>query len=787
MPHNVLLLGDHAMKRWIGRTKRFLGLSILLIFIFCFCIQGSIALPALPFDLGALQQKNPQDLPDPFQPGVVIVKTTNSASEQVASALSSAHAAIGARVAKDFSAEGAPGLFLIALPEGMTAQDAVRYYSNISAVAFAEPDYYRFSTVLPNDPDLWRQWGMFNAGQIYKEGTAPGTAGADIQAAVGWNTTTNSNVTIAVLDTGVDYLHEDLAGNIWTNPQTRTHGYDAITGGLDPMDLASHGTHCAGIIGAIGNNGRGGSGVIWNGTVLPVRFLNSFGTGTVSDEIEAILWAARNGAKIFSCSFGAGTPSQAEYDVIAGTDGLFICAAGNNGQDNDVVPLYPSSYDLENIISVAATDARDNLAAFSNYGKRSVDIGAPGVLIYSTMHNQYAPIPIWRDPFDSFSNWTTHGNWTLDSQYYISPPTCALGTVNNTATNQTEPPVILSLKEPLHISNLTNPIISYQLQLVGVQYTFSVQASADNLTWKTLEYDTKLFTILPWIYRECKIPHDLTGDRLYIRFVADGSFVSCFLDDVTLSDGYGELAHTRYNYMNGTSMATPFVTGIIGLLKAYAPDASYLTIKEALIRTADPVPSLSNCTVSGGRANLSAALAYLTNKPSTDHIPLSPGWNHISVAKRLIPGNDTAYELFGQVTNTSGHSVLKYTNASWITVPADEKITPLSSYWIWTEKSQNITPKTEPTQNGTYTKDLRLGWNGIGVVGTKNESAKTHLTPIGDNWTYVIGFDPMAQRYEEPIIRNGTGNHSDSRILLPWQGYWLYANQNVTYQVTIPF
>ena len=151
----------------------------------------------------------------------------------------------------------------------------------------------------------------------------------------------------------------------------------------------------------------------------------------------------------------------------------------------------------------------------------------------------------------------------------------------------------------------------------------------------------------------------------------------------------------------------------------------------------------------------------------------------------MIAGNDTAYDLFGQITNTSGHSILKYHNASWITVPAEEKITPLSSYWIWSGANQNITPKTDSIQNGTYTKDLDGGWNGFGVMGTGYEPAKTHLNPIGDNWTYVIGYDAISQYYEEPIIRNGTGNQSDSRILMPWQGYWLYTSENVTYQVTI--
>ena len=748
------------------------------VLLFGLFISIVAAMPALPPGMSPQQE-----ISDSYMPGVLLVQAAGSDVQTSLAALTSAHASIGATVARDYTAEGVSGLQLITLPESMNVKDGISYYSAIPAIAYAEPDYLRMSTVVPNDPDFWRQWGLSNKGQVYKENTEPGTTGADIHAPEAWNASTQTDVVIAVLDSGVDYLHPDLAANIWTDPVSGAHGYDAITGTLDPMDLASHGTHCAGIIGAVGNNEIGGSGVNWNATILPVRFLNSFGTGSVSDEIESILWAARNGAIIFSCSYGGSDFSQAEYEVISGTNGLFICAAGNSGVDNDITPHYPSSYDLENIISVAATNAHDELASFSNYGKTSVDIGAPGEDIYSTKHNIYVPDPIWRDSFDTLANWTTHGNWTLNSEDYISAPSSAQGIVNNTDVNQTQPPVIISIKQPLDISNLTNPIISYNLQMVGANYAFYIEASNDNRTWTKLEYDRKPIIIMPWIYRECKIPADLLNSPLYIRFVADGTYIACFLDDITLSDGYGTLNETRYGYMSGTSMAAPFVSGMCGLLTTYAPDVPYSAIKEAIFKTAVPVPGLNNKTVTGGRANLSAALTYL-KKPAGDSVSLSPGWNHVSVSKRLIAGNDTAYDIFGEVTNTSGHSVLKYYNTSWITVPADEVITPLSSYWLWTGNAQNITPVSDANQCGTYTKGLLQGWNGFGVFGTDILSAKSRLSPIGDNWTYIIGYDAPGQKYEEPIIRNGTGNQSDSHLLMPWQGYWLYVSDNVTYQVT---
>jgi len=765
------------MKRWkLSCSVLLLAALVLLVSFFpVITLADPLGLPLgvfadRAFDGGPL-----------FTPGVILVQAVEQT--YTADTLVSTHTSIGASVQRDFSAEGKKGLQLVLLPPDMQVADAVDYYSSVPGVRYAEPDYFRSNSIIPEDPDFWRQWGQLNSGQIFKEDTSPGTAGADIKATEGWNTITDSSVIVAVLDSGVDYLHPDLDANIWRDPATGNRGYDAITGEPEPMDLASHGTHCAGIIGAVGNNSIGVAGVSWNATIIPVRFLNSFGTGTVSDEIAAILWADRVGAKVFSCSYGGTGFSQAEHDVISGTDALFICAAGNSGLDNDNKPHYPSSLDLPNILAVAATDPNDNLASFSNYGVATVDLGAPGAIIYSTKHNLYAPDPLWRDSFESFGDWTIHGNWTLDPEYFISPPYSALGFVNKTSPESTDVPAILSIKEPLNLTGLSNPILSYQLQIVGLNYSFIIQGSSDNRTWQNLEYDRKPFTILPFLYRECKIPNELRDGPLYIRFIADGDFISCFIDDITLSDGYGTLMQTNYGYMSGTSMAAPHVSGIVSLMMAYAPDKPLSTIKDVLLATTDPLESLMNKTTSGGRANLSAALDYL-KKPDTDQIPLFPGWNHVSVAKRLSAGHNTADEVFGKIPNTSGHSILTYSNASWHTIQADEDISPLSSYWIWTETAESISLLPDPDQKGIYERILNQGWNGFGIVGTESHSAKSHMSPVSENWTYIIGFDAPEQMYEEPIIRDGTGSHSDSRLLIPYQGYWLYMTDTVTYQIS---
>ncbi|MFM5946430.1 MAG: S8 family serine peptidase, partial [Dolichospermum sp.] len=167
-------------------------------------------------------------------------------------------------------------------------------------------------------------------------------------------------------------------------------GWDFAYNDNNPSDVQGHGTHVAGTIAAKGNNGVGVTGVAWNAKIMPLKFLNDQGSGTLSNAILAINYATAKGVKITNNSWGGGGFSQALYDSInaAGQAGaLFIAAAGNSGQNADINPMYPAAYDLANIISVAATTRTDALSSFSNYGLTSVDLGAPGSQIYSTTPN----------------------------------------------------------------------------------------------------------------------------------------------------------------------------------------------------------------------------------------------------------------------------------------------------------------------------------------------------------------------------------------------------------------
>ncbi len=286
------------------------------------------------------------------------------------------------------------------LEVSMPVDRAIAMLEALPFVEYAEPDYVVHAVAQPNDQFISLQWGVNNTGQDIRG--VLGTADADIDGFEAWDTRTNaSGVIVAVIDSGTQWDHPDLDDNIWTNSGEipgngidddnngyidDVRGWDFYNNDNNPDDSDGHGTHTAGTVGAEGNNGIGVAGVAWDVQIMPLRFIGPFG-GSTSDAIAAVNYAVDNGAQISNNSWGGGGFSTAMRDAIsnaAAADHLFVAAAGNDGVNTDNSPHYPSSYNNDNIISVAATDNRDRLASFSNYGSNSVDIGAPGVDIAST-------------------------------------------------------------------------------------------------------------------------------------------------------------------------------------------------------------------------------------------------------------------------------------------------------------------------------------------------------------------------------------------------------------------
>jgi subtilisin family serine protease len=298
------------------------------------------------------------------------------------------------------------GLELVQVQPGFSTEQALSIYKNDSNIEYAEPNYIVHALGTPNDTYFKYQWGLHNAGQT------AGWVDSDINAPLAWDRLTGSDsIIIGTIDTGIDYTHPDLKNNLWVNSQEipgnridddkngyvdDVYGINGSTGTGNPMDDNKHGTHVAGIIGAQGNNGLGISGVMQKTQIIACKFLNASGSGDTAGAIACMNYFAAlakrstDPVKVVATnnSWGGGESSQAFEDAVREHQKLgilFIAAAGNEVNNNDINASFPSNIPLSNVISVAATDHKDGLASFSNYGRRSVHVASPGVDILSTV------------------------------------------------------------------------------------------------------------------------------------------------------------------------------------------------------------------------------------------------------------------------------------------------------------------------------------------------------------------------------------------------------------------
>ncbi|MGH2554442.1 MAG: S8 family peptidase, partial [Actinomycetota bacterium] len=286
-----------------------------------------------------------------------------------------------------------PRLELVKTRSGQTVGDAIGELDARPRVAYAEPNYIqRVTQTTPTDTDYGQLWGLNNTGQVIDPpGPSPpisGTSDADIDAPEAWDSFTgDSNVTVAVLDTGLAYDRSDIAPNVWTNPgETPSNGLDDDMNGFiddvrgwdfayddnDPRDGNDHGTHVAGTIGAVGNNALDVVGVNWTVMIMPVQVCTHVGSCPVSDQIAGIDYANDMGAHVANMSIGGPGESLAQRDAIEDATGtIFAVAAGNEATNNDTTPSYPCNHPVTNLICVAASTQNDGLASFSNFGATS--------------------------------------------------------------------------------------------------------------------------------------------------------------------------------------------------------------------------------------------------------------------------------------------------------------------------------------------------------------------------------------------------------------------------------
>jgi subtilisin family serine protease len=567
--------------------------------------------------------------PSPYVPGEVLVRFKADATVQrrVAAFAAQAHSAV---------AHLHDGWTHVRVRPGQNVDEALAAYAADPAVEYAQPNFIYRAALAPNDPDYGQLWGFKNTGQTVTSavqppgglygGNNPGTAGDDVNIEPAWDVTTDcSGTVVAVIDSGVNYNHVDLAANMWNGGAAYpNHGYDYVDGDNDPMDTNGHGTHVAGIIGAEGNDGTGTTGVCWTARIMAVRVLNTEGAGTSAGILQGINFAVDRGAKVINMSLGGGgTPDPAYSAAItnAQTAGVVVVvAAGNEGRDNETTAVYPCNFTQPNLICVAALDQSFALASFSNWGATSVDVGAPGTNMLSTWAGTHTVTP---EPI--VSGWS--GNmWGVGSDG-----------VNN---------------------YLINPSNYGEL---GATY----DASTDDRVWKTFDFSgasavTIDFSVAidvnagDWVRSACKASGgDPFSGGTNLDSASDvhtiGQLVPASLDvsacasatttvgfqlqsNATMPKSYGvaisPLTITRlvlnaasYNTIDGTSMATPVVAGIATMLRAYNPQYTAADVVSAIVQGGRAVPSLATTTTSGKAVDAMQSLAYIHPPTGVAYVP----------------------------------------------------------------------------------------------------------------------------------------------------------------------
>jgi subtilisin family serine protease len=617
--------------------------------------------------------------PSAYKEGEVIVKFKSGADS---TQRYMAHKASGAKSVKTL---GDQRFERVKLPQGVTVEDAVKTYTTNPEVEYAEPNYIVKAYVLPNDARFNDLWGLHNSGQNVN-GTR-GTAGADIAATDAWNISTGSpSVIIAVLDTGIDYNHPDLKDNIWGNTKETSCtdgidndkngyiddciGWNFVESGNDPADDNGHGTHIAGIMGAVGNNALGVAGVSWSVKIMSLKVLDNYGEGDIATIIEAISYAAAKNARIINMSFGSTGFSQSLYDAIEKySNMLFIAAAGNEGANNDQpsVADYPASFGLPNIISVAATDQNDIFTSFSNYGVKSVDVAAPGTDILNTVPSFTAGITYsgtYRTVYFSF------GFEGIDGALLRADVMRRVLEFNGVSPGDG----ILLVDDDG--GNTYETYYKQALEYLGYSYDYYMVPVNDDGpdAAKLRQYKLVIWFTGNEYSPDSQTPTNVTpddqanirsfldnGGRLFIsgqdigydigstsfyrnylhaRFITDdanGSFYTGLNDfaglSLDLSSTYGNGAQNQrsidavkpldgatafyisyndaYQFFDGTSMSTAMVSGVAALIASYYGDFTASQIKGTILLSVDSLPSLQGTILSGGRVNVYKSLSSL--------------------------------------------------------------------------------------------------------------------------------------------------------------------------------
>ena len=536
---------------------------------------------------------------------------------------------------------------LVEVEPGQTVSEAVSELEGRADVAFAEPNWILRAHATPNDPYFSNLYGLQNTGQAFL-GFSGGTADADIDAPEAWDTSTGSaDVTVAVVDTGVAYDHPDLAANMWINAgdpvgggdqdgngfTDDVRGWDFVDNDNDPRDFDGHGTHVAGTLAAVGDNGLGVTGVAWSARIMAIRVLDADGYGSTADIAEGFDYAGDHGARIVNASLGGpGTSGGAMRTAInAHPDTLFVVAAGNETNDNDgAVKDFPCNITSANLICVAATTRTDALASYSNFGATSVDLGAPGSSIQSTyprgavthVDGFQAGLTKWiqggtggqfmatDDPSLPYAEATgpAHpGGYDADDDFMLDdePEVEEYRSGENFWIQSATPLGSASAK-----ACVLRFGIRYDLP-IGDQFVVETSTTGTG-QWKLrrvyegdeLDWEDGAVWLGP-------------TEPAYVRFRLDANnsadtasnFDGVQIDEVDYRCFTGTYTTADYAIFSGTSMASPHVAGAAAVLAAAQPAASVNNLRTWLLTSGDPLATLGGGkTVTGRRLNLNNAV-----------------------------------------------------------------------------------------------------------------------------------------------------------------------------------
>jgi subtilisin family serine protease len=543
------------------------------------------------------------------------------------------------------------GVHHLRLPPSLRIEEALRLYRQNTDVEYAEPNYIIHACQIfpndppfdPGDPSYGVLWGLYNFGQ--NVGGRPGLPGADMNASDAWEISTGDvEVIIAITDSGVAYSHPELAPNMWTNPgedpwlvpndpttgngvdddgngkNDDWRGWDFVEGDNDPMDYHGHGTHVAGTIAAVGDNGEGITGVMWKAGIMSLRILDAHGIGTISKAIQAIEYAVQKGARVINASWGTPDFSESLFRSIqfCQMNGvLLVAAAGNSAHNTDESPFYPASYDLPNIISVAATDQRDNLASFSNWGPSTVDVAAPGVAIYSTWPSWYSIGESFPDDIESGpGGWTTGGTtqWAITDTEYNSPTHSWTDSPGGNYNNNADSWLLMPRVD---LSRKWRCRLTYHLRMETEAYRdlLYVEASIDGITWTNI-YGPGVGYTGSTGGTFVKVSDDISGydgePVVYIRFrlVTDShnTFDGVHIDDVDITSISHVYQGDEFQFLQGTSMAAPHVSGLGGLLLSTYPNLSLDELRWRILNGVDELDGLAGKIAAGGRIDADNSL-----------------------------------------------------------------------------------------------------------------------------------------------------------------------------------